>query len=133
VTNRDPLALVENVGDQGFPKRTNRWQRVKKKRSISSLFSNGDAPSIAMALDMVSSPIVAMVNDRPASTSPVVSKRVSVVPEVETEAETETQVEEKANRFQQKNHFLTKHGMKHHPYPHEAPYMQAYNPVLLDK
>ena len=132
VTNRDPLTPVENDKNQGSPKRTNRFltaslQRAKKKRSISSFFSsNGDALSIAMALDMVSTPIAAMVNDRPPSTPPAVTKRVSVVPE-------EMQSEERAARFQQKNQFLMKNGMKHHPYPHEAPYMQAYDSVLIDK
>jgi hypothetical protein len=126
---------MENDKDQGSPKRADRFlttslQRVKKKRSISGFFSsNGDAPSIAMALDMVSTPIVAMVNDHPLSAPPVMTKRVSVVPE----GDTEMQSEEWVARFQPKTQFLMKHGMKHHPYPHEAPYMQAYDSVLLDK
>jgi hypothetical protein len=36
--------------------------------------------------------------------------------------------------FEARDYFLTRHRMKHHPYLREdAPYMQAYNPILLDK
>jgi hypothetical protein len=39
-----------------------------------------------------------------------------------------------AKAFQAKNHFATRRGMIHHPYPpHQAPYMQAYDRTLLDK
>jgi hypothetical protein len=127
VTNR---ILVENADDS--PKRPNRFllpslQRVKPKRSFSGLFSsNGDAPSIAMALDMISTPFIdGIVNSRPTSTPPAHHQRVSVIPEAQYPA--------KEDKFQPQNHFLTKYGMKHHPYPHEVPYMQAYDPVLLDK
>ncbi|KAG2149489.1 hypothetical protein BD769DRAFT_338433 [Suillus cothurnatus] len=38
-----------------------------------------------------------------------------------------------AKAFQAKNHFATRRGMIHHPYPpHQAPYMQAYDRTLLD-
>jgi hypothetical protein len=101
---------------------------VTKKRS--GLFSSdGDTSSISMALDIVSAPFVAMVHDRSASTPPIEKRRVSIIPEADTEAHDL----DKACKFQPKNHFLTRHGMKHHPYPADAPYMQAYDPVLLDK
>lgn len=139
--SRMPLPEARNQGPlvldhQHSPKRSNRFlstslQKVKQKRSISGFFSsNSDSPSsITMALDMISTPLLAVVHDRPSSAPPIERKRVSAV----LEADTELQNEEKADKFQLKNHFLTKHGRKHHPYPHEAPYMQAYDPVLLDK
>jgi hypothetical protein len=38
------------------------------------------------------------------------------------------------DKFEEKDYFITRYRMKHHPYPREdAPYMQAYNPILLDK
>jgi len=37
------------------------------------------------------------------------------------------------DRFRRRKYFLTRHGMMLHPYDHEAPYMQAYDPVSLDK
>ncbi|KAG1813185.1 uncharacterized protein BJ212DRAFT_416025 [Suillus subaureus] len=38
-----------------------------------------------------------------------------------------------AKAFQAKDHFATRRGMTHHPYPpHQAPYMQAYDRTLLD-
>jgi hypothetical protein len=136
MANQGPHVLTENVNDQGSPKRTNRFlspslRGVKKKRSITTFFPNSDASSVGMALGMVSTPFITMISDRPASTPPTENKRVSVVPEV---ADIDGQDDEEgADGFQQKSHFLTKQGMKHHPYPHEAPYMQAYDPVLLDK
>jgi hypothetical protein len=138
MTNQGSHVLTENVNDQGSPKRTDRFlssssslRGVKKKRSITSFFPNGDASSVGMALGMVSTPFITTINDRPASTPPTEKKRVSVVLEV---ADIDGQNDEDgADEFQQKNHFLTKQGMKHHPYPHEAPYMQAYDPILLDK
>jgi hypothetical protein len=125
-TNRSSLDLVENADDQSSPKRSHRFRSttfrgIKKKRSISAFFSNGDASSVAVTHD------TAVV--RPASTPPMEYKRVSVLPEPDTS----TQDEERTDGFQRKTHFLTRQGMKHHPYPHDAPYMQAYDPVLLDK
>lgn len=125
-TKRGSLDLVENVDDQASPKRSHRFcpttlRGIKKKRSVSTFFSNGEASSVAATHD------AAMV--RPASTPPMENKRVSVLPE----ADTAMQDEERTDGFQRKTHFLTRHGMKHHPYPHDAPYMQAYDPILLDK
>lgn len=39
-----------------------------------------------------------------------------------------------ATAFEAKNHFTTRRGMIHHPYPpDQVPYMQAYDRTLLDK
>ncbi|KAH7922802.1 hypothetical protein BV22DRAFT_1016579 [Leucogyrophana mollusca] len=35
--------------------------------------------------------------------------------------------------FEARDHFARRRGMMHHPYPHdEAPYMQAYDPILME-
>lgn len=101
--------------------------RTKKKRSITSLFTaaEDDRP-----LGTISSPALVTVNDQPVTAPPEETKRVSVVPESEAEIHDE---DANSNGFQQRNRFIFKGGMKHHPYPDEAPYMQAYDPVLLDK
>jgi hypothetical protein len=41
--------------------------------------------------------------------------------------------DERTDRFQEKSYLSTRHGMKLHPYHDEAPYMQAYDPMLLEK
>ena len=53
----------------------------------------------------------------------------TVVPD----GEARVQEDGKADGFPRRNRFVTRDGMRHHPYPEEAPYMQAYDPVLLEK
>ena len=54
----------------------------------------------------------------------------TVVPEGEARVQED---DGKADGFPRRNRFVTRDGMRHHPYPEEAPYMQAYDPVLLEK
>lgn len=123
-----PVPEVDNIDENDSPQRnrflTGSLKRVKKKRSISSVFTiNGDA-----AGGNISSPI-SVGADELASTPPLNIRRVSVVPE----GDAERHVEESPDVFRKRDHFLTRRGMKHHPYPDEAPYMQAYDPILIDK
>lgn len=135
-TDRGSLPAVEKIDSVNSPRLSCRFlsgslRRSKKKRSISSLFQvvSGDVQPIVLDsiptphsdTDLLSAPV-----------PPVEKKTVSVVLE-EEEVTSESQEEVKVDGFQRKNHFLTKSGMKHHPYPEDAPYMQAYDPILLDK
>jgi hypothetical protein len=128
VTNQDSQFLSKETD----PKFGNRFlsgslRRVKKKRSISSLFPPADGEVL---LNIVStSPPISPVTIICHQLSPLENRKMSVV----LEADAGTQGEEKVDEFQRKNHFLIKSGMKHHPYSDEAPYMQAYDPILLDK
>jgi hypothetical protein len=134
-TNRDSPPFVEKTDGGCSPKFGSRFlsgslRRVKKKRSISSLFPSADGEVLPLVLDIVTtSPPTSPTTDHLPPVPPLENRKMSVVPE----AVVETQDEERVDEFQRKNHFLIKSGMKHHPYTDEAPYMQAYDPILLDK
>lgn len=120
MTNQHPPVVVENADNQKHNTRS-----FLTNLSISNFFSsNGNAPAPAMDPDVSLTPVINVTNDRPVSTSPI----QSVVPDVDTEI----WAKDRTDGFQLNSHFLTKHGSKHHPYPREAPYMQAYDPILLD-
>lgn len=135
VASRGPVVVVEDTS----PKRSSGFlsgglRTLQKKRSVSNLFpsqtySNAspvspDYRSIATSTSAGSLTLSATL------VPPKTKKRVSIVPEVEAE-----EMHERGTPpiFERKTHFVTKGGMKHHPYPEEAPYMQAYDPILLDK
>lgn len=134
-TNRDSPSTVEKKDGGYSPKFGSRFlsgslRRVKKKRSISSLFPSADGEVLPFVLDIVTVPSpISPTFDHLPPVQPLEIRKMSVV----LEADVGAQDEEKVDEFQRKNHFLIKSGMKHHPYTHEAPYMQAYDPILLDK
>ena len=120
VYNRELIFEDGKIDDDEISKRgrflTGSLRIVKNKRSPSHL--NRSASSSATY----------STTNRP-NTALSIEKRVSVVPEGEGREQEDT----KADGFPHRNRFVTKDGMRHHPYPDEAPYMQAYDPVLLEK
>lgn len=104
---------------------------MKKQRSTSGFVPSVDGNVPSLVLDVTSPTIPTFpTNEHLPPVPPMPNKDMPVVLEAD---DVGTQDEEKVDKFQRKNHFLIKSGMKHHPYPDEAPYMQAYDPILLDK
>lgn len=71
------------------------------------------------------------------STTSCYSASTSTVPDSSSDGDEDVEFMQgphsPAKAFQAKNHFATRRGMIHHPYPpHQAPYMQAYDRTLLD-
>ena len=83
---------------------------VRAKRSISSFLQGGGPDDAASATSKASR-----------------KRRVSLIPESGVE------LDDPIDGFHPRPYFLTKQSRKHHPYPSEAPYMQGYDNLLLEK
>lgn len=100
--------------------------KVKPKRSLASLLTMGDGLPTSFHEPPSSEPAASTTSSAPESKDGANRG----IEEIEGEEEV---VGEPVERFQPRDRFRTKQGMTLHPYPQEAPYMQAYDPVLLDK
>jgi hypothetical protein len=99
--------------------------RVKKKRSMTSLFTATD-PSTSSAVSPLSghhllSPLLSPPQTPNSSAS--TSKRTRFL----------DQDHESSKTFIPKSIWAKRHNMKLHPYHQDVPYMQAYDPILLDR
>ncbi|KAF9469742.1 hypothetical protein BDZ94DRAFT_1231356 [Collybia nuda] len=101
---------------------------LKKKRSLASLLSAASESNIittpvTQSLSLGSSPLGILA---PITASPV-DEQPNNGPD-----ETWKPARRPINNFIRKNTWLKRENMKVHPYPLEAPYMQAYDPILLE-
>ncbi|KAF8899220.1 hypothetical protein BD779DRAFT_68171 [Infundibulicybe gibba] len=95
--------------------------KIKKKKSFVSLFT-----------DVTSNP-PGPVPPPSGSPNPLVEEQEEPAPHTKPEQRDEEDDYEVTDRFVRKNIWIKRNSMKLHPYPSEAPYMQAYDPILLEK
>ncbi|KAF9015733.1 hypothetical protein BDQ17DRAFT_1341558 [Cyathus striatus] len=94
--------------------------RVKKKNSLASLFT-----ADAVASSSTSQPTAPVHLE--ASSNTIQTTPISVAAKDERDSYASTN-----NRFVPRDSWTTRWNMKLHPYSAEAPYPQAYNPILLE-
>ncbi|KAF9486494.1 hypothetical protein BDN70DRAFT_16626 [Pholiota conissans] len=114
--------------------------QIKKKRSMVSLFAtgSGDAStsasgSLAGAEPQRRSPLgVHQVTTPPPQTLPERTSKTSATNKVSFEGDGSGQLFSSAHTFLPKDIWAKRRNMKLHPYHTEIPYMQAYDPMLLE-
>lgn len=131
-----PLHIQRPSTSSGLITPTPTLHRVKKKRSIASLFTATD-PSASTTASGSGPP-------SPGSQYLLSSSQSVDVP-MKTNASASTakktrffdqdsnNYDDLSPKFIPKSVWAKRHNMKLHPYHHEVPYMQAYNPILLDR
>jgi hypothetical protein len=111
------LATLSPASDLPSP-----LKRSRKKRSIASIFISSDDSDITpVATPTLSSAQVHVqnFNERPEATV--------------SEAHVSFEESELVDRFEPKNTWVERNNMKLHPYYKEVPYMQAYDPISLER
>lgn len=113
------LATLSPASD--LPSPLHPLNRSRKKRSIASIFISSDDSDITpVATPTLSTTAqVQISNEKPEAT--VSRTHVSF------------EDPELADRFEPKNSWVERNNMKLHPYYKEVPYMQAYDPILLER
>jgi hypothetical protein len=103
--------------------RTSSWDPSKKKKFLQRKKKSPTDASESFPANSCQTASTSTLPDEPDLTS-----------DEDEDAEIMQGTHSPAKAFQAKNHFATRRGMIHHPYPpHQAPYMQAYDRTLLDK
>lgn len=106
---------------------------LKKKRSLASLLSAASESNVG------TTPITqsTSTSGAPGSSPLGTSTPITASPEDEGPNSGDVVIRKPLrkpdNNFVRKNTWLKRENMKVHPYPLEAPYMQAYDPILLEK
>jgi hypothetical protein len=112
------LATLSPASDLPSP-----LKRSRKKRSIASIFISSDdsdiAPVATPTLSTTAEAHIQNSNEKPETT--VARTHVSF------------EDPEMVDRFEPKNTWVERNNMKLHPYYKEVPYMQAYDPILLER
>jgi hypothetical protein len=113
---------------QGLSMAGNLRRKISKKHSLSSLLSTPPPADDATVLRRRRAHKGGLSTSTPVPEDEVII--ISSLGDDDGELSPQSGKEE----FEERHYFLTRRRMKHHPYPREdAPYMQAYNPILLDK
>lgn len=113
---------------------------IKKKKSLLSLLSlisdaTNPSPSSSATVESLyhfspyNSPVDSAI---PRCESPT-NEKLGKTHGMRKEDETEEDDYEETDKYIRKNVWLKRHNMQLHPYPLDAPYMQAYDSILLDK
>lgn len=106
---------------------------LKKKRSLASLLSAASESNIGSTSVTQSTSSPGALGSSPLGTStPITASPVDERPNSGGDA-VRKPLRKPENKFVRKNTWLKRENMKVHPYPLEAPYMQAYDPILLEK
>ncbi|KAJ3485484.1 hypothetical protein NLJ89_g11897 [Agrocybe chaxingu] len=98
--------------------------RVKKKRSMVSLFNSSESPSSDDS--PLRSPSLSLSSPQKTEDTPKLSSRKRML------KNTKQGDIDPAHHFVPKSVWAKRHNMKLHPYQGDAPYMQAYDPILLE-
>lgn len=104
---------------------------MKKKRSFANLLSS-DATGPSEASTSTTA------TDATHSNTPGPSRLSNSDDETPSTVVQEEEIEEEddygmTDRYVRKNIWVRRNGMQLHPYADDAPYMEAYNPILLEK
>lgn len=107
---------------------------MKKKRSMASLFTSSDAPNVGSGngdpnTGLRRSPLVAHHVSPPPLPTPDNGNKTSPA----NKALLSTSDPDILSIFLPKDIWSRRHNMTLHPYHERVPYMQAYDPILLDK
>lgn len=106
-------------------------RRLKKKRSMVSLLQNPSASSASESVPPSQGPRSRL---SPQSTDIPISSGVSASVSKKTRSADEYVDDyNSSEKFVPKNVWAKRHNMKIHPYHQDVPYMQAYDPILLDR
>lgn len=110
--------------------------RVKKKRSMASLFAGADpvAPASSLSGSISPSPGPHSLLSLPHPVDVPMTSSISVSIGKRTRfLDHDLNDHDSSHKFVPKSIWAKRHNMKLHPYHQDVPYMQAYDPILLER
>ncbi|TFK70414.1 hypothetical protein BDN72DRAFT_538187 [Pluteus cervinus] len=103
------------------PARLTMQKSLKKKRSLASLLATDNSRSATPVSEPLRTPL-----------PPIPSPSDAMDLSASVQEDEEDDEEYDSRRYVRKNKWVQRHGMQLHPYAMDAPYMQAYNPIMLE-